>query len=267
MFDASARATRGAVAVRLAVCLAVCLGVSAICVVSRASAGLANEVGAGDEPLVLRGDGATTFAYKPLDVSSPRPAVVYLNGRCGVTTNGCPHFRAGVEPFGWLVCPPANVRCPGGGASWGGAPSERRALVDAAVADVASADRPHRILPGGVDRPGARAPETWKVHGSAAHRRRRRAGRRLAARRGGVARGARGRALRRRRRPHGAAGEEARGRRDGGALRRPRSRRSHLRRGATGGARGGARVARRAIGASPRPRRSALTLVARRLLP
>jgi len=145
MREASARAMRRVVAV--------CLGVSCAAVMASASAGNPREAaatperGVAAEPLRLESSRArsVTFAYRPKGAAAPRPAVVYLNGRCGVTTNGCPHFREGAEPFGWLVCPPANVACPGGGASWGGAPSERRALVDAAVADVA------RAFPGEVD--------------------------------------------------------------------------------------------------------------------
>jgi predicted esterase len=147
MFDASARAMRRVVAV--------CLGVSCVAVISSAGAGnpreaeaaASRETSARAEPLRIPGEGpgAITFAYRPRDASAPRPAVVYLNGRCGVTTNGCPHFREGAEPFGWLVCPPANVACPGGGASWGGSPSDRRDLVANAVSDVA------RAFPGEVD--------------------------------------------------------------------------------------------------------------------
>jgi predicted esterase len=147
MFEASARAVRRVVAV--------CLGVSCAAVMATADAGNPREAetaikesGAKAEPLrIPSAKERVTFAYRPKGASPerPRPAVVYLNGRCGVTTNGCPHFREGAEPFGWLVCPPANVACPGGGASWGGAPSERRALVEGAVADVA------RAYPGEVD--------------------------------------------------------------------------------------------------------------------
>ncbi len=137
MFDASARAMRRAVAV--------CLGASCAAVMASASAGNPHETSAREEPLSVKGESRTTFAFRPTDVSSPRPAVVYLNGRCGKTTNGCPHFREGTEGFGWLVCPPANAACPGGGASWGGTSSDRRAIVDAAVADVA------RAFPGQVD--------------------------------------------------------------------------------------------------------------------
>ncbi len=161
MFDASTRALR-----RVA---AVCVGVSCAAVISSASAGnpreasvavtppmpttatTSGETGADAEPLRISAEGArtVTFAYRPRDASKPRPAAVYLNGRCGVTTNGCPHFREGVTPFGWLVCPPANAKCPGGGASWGGSPTDRRTLVEAAISDVA------RAYPAEVD---ARAP-------------------------------------------------------------------------------------------------------------
>ncbi len=135
MFDVSARATRGAALV--------CLALAAVTLMTSApaQAGNARETAAGEEPLrIPSGDARTTFAFPPKDaLEGARPAAVYLNGRCGVTTNGCRHFREGAASFGWLVCPPANAKCPGGGASWGGTSDERRALVDAAVGDVARA--------------------------------------------------------------------------------------------------------------------------------
>ena len=140
MFDASARAMRRAVAV--------CLGVLVVLVLAlaptQAGAGAGLESTTGNEPLVIRHESRAVFAYPPAATattaaSARRPAVVYLNGLCGVTTNGCPHFHEGVAPFGWLVCPPANAKCPGGGASWSGPPSARRAVIDAAVSDVAQA--------------------------------------------------------------------------------------------------------------------------------
>jgi pimeloyl-ACP methyl ester carboxylesterase len=139
MATTSARVTRGIAAV--------CLGFAVACVLAPASARApevgrshartvadrASESGAREEPLAVA-PGA--FAYAPRDASEPRPAVVYLHGRCGVTTNGCPYFRAGAQPFGWLVCPQANAKCPGAGASWGGSIDERRAIVDGAIAGV-----------------------------------------------------------------------------------------------------------------------------------
>ena len=71
--------------------------------------------------------------------------MVYLHGRCGDATNGCPHFEPGVAGFGWLVCPPATQRCADGGVSWSGSTAQKRAVVDAAIGAVAAS------FPGLVD--------------------------------------------------------------------------------------------------------------------
>jgi predicted esterase len=118
--------------------------VAAMTVLVRAHAGK-TESGAKTDARVVTGEGATAIAYAPLDTSAPKPAVVYLHGVCGRAANGCPYFRPGSEPFGWLVCPQANAPCPGGGASWGGSTDARGAVVDAAVDAVA------RAHPGAVD--------------------------------------------------------------------------------------------------------------------
>ncbi len=96
-------------------------------------------------PLKVRSGAATTYAYAPRDRSAPRPAVVYLHGRCGAAVNGCPHFASGVENFGWLVCPPATERCEGGGLSWSGPTSRTQTEVDRAVSAVEAS------FPGSVD--------------------------------------------------------------------------------------------------------------------
>lgn len=97
-----------------------------------------------ERPETVRRGPTTTFAYAPANVSAPRPAVVYLHGRCGVSTNGCSHFRPGVDPFGWLVCPVGNDPCAGGGASWTGATADKKKVVDDALSALASA-HPDRV--------------------------------------------------------------------------------------------------------------------------
>jgi pimeloyl-ACP methyl ester carboxylesterase len=62
--------------------------------------------------------------------SSSRATYVYLHGVCGVTTHGCAHFTGGA---GWLVCPQAETRCPGGGALWAGSTETKVATIDRAL--------------------------------------------------------------------------------------------------------------------------------------
>lgn len=126
--------------------LGVCLFLAGALGLPRASSG---DTGAAPEapqkPSVVRNGAVKTFAYPPRDTSAPRPAVVYLHGRCGAATNGCPHFEPGVAGFGWLVCPPATQRCADGGVSWSGSTSQKQAIVDAAIGAVAAS------FPGSVD--------------------------------------------------------------------------------------------------------------------
>ena len=77
------------------------------------------------------------LALKPADGAPARPPIVLLHGRCGHVQNACSEFRGAAHPFGWLVCPSANARCAGGGASWAGDAREKQAMVDAAIAAVA----------------------------------------------------------------------------------------------------------------------------------
>ena len=119
--------------------LGLCLLVAGAVGLPRVSAGdTSAAVEAPRKPAVVRNGAVRTFAYPPKDTSLPRPAVVYLHGRCGAATNGCPYFEPGVSGFGWLVCPPAPSRCEGGGASWSGSTSQKQAVVDSAVSAVAA---------------------------------------------------------------------------------------------------------------------------------
>jgi pimeloyl-ACP methyl ester carboxylesterase len=82
-----------------------------------------------ETPELLEGGEQPIYGAAP-STTEPRATFVYLHGMCGVTTNGCGHFRGAP---GWLVCPQANDPCENGGASWRGSTKEKIALVDRAI--------------------------------------------------------------------------------------------------------------------------------------
>lgn len=54
----------------------------------------------------------------PAQRPGPRRVTVLLHGMCGEPRNTCSHFAALVTENEHLICPRANRRCDGGGASW-----------------------------------------------------------------------------------------------------------------------------------------------------
>jgi hypothetical protein len=95
-----------------------------------------------ERPETVRRGATTTYAHALANAST-------LHGRCGVSTNGCSHFRPGVDAFGWLACPVGNDPCAGVGASWTGTTAEKKKVVDDALSALVSVHR---------DRVDARAP-------------------------------------------------------------------------------------------------------------
>jgi pimeloyl-ACP methyl ester carboxylesterase len=100
----------------------VCALLAIVLGASRARAGIPETLERGEQPI---------YGIAPSSTAEARATFVYLHGMCGVTTNGCGHFRGAP---GWLVCPQANDPCSNGGASWRGSTKEKIALVDRALA-------------------------------------------------------------------------------------------------------------------------------------
>jgi len=63
--------------------------------------------------------GVEVLVYPPRDRAAPRPLTVMLHGMCDEPEAECPHFAEVVTRSGWLLCPRAETRCPGGGSIWG----------------------------------------------------------------------------------------------------------------------------------------------------
>jgi hypothetical protein len=53
--------------------------------------------------------GAWGVAYAPVDVTAPRPALVFLHGMWAGPEDACPLLRDAVARFGFLVCPRGNT--------------------------------------------------------------------------------------------------------------------------------------------------------------
>jgi len=130
------RARRGMALVCLALAGAAASGGGADAAAAEASDGYEPKAPPSMPLAWTRGD-VRGLALRPNDAPAARPPIVLLHGRCGHVQNACSEFRDAAHPFGWLVCPSANARCPGGGASWSGDTREKQAMVDAAIAEVA----------------------------------------------------------------------------------------------------------------------------------
>jgi predicted esterase len=73
----------------------------------------------------------------PATTPGPHRVTVVLHGMCGEPLNTCSHFAGEVTESEHLVCPRANQRCEGGGASWSSSGFEQqieRAVVRAEAA-------------------------------------------------------------------------------------------------------------------------------------
>jgi predicted esterase len=69
--------------------------------------------------LELRGeDGELDVVIYPAKRPGARPVTVVLHGMCGEPRRTCAHFAEQITEREHLVCPRANRRCDGGGASW-----------------------------------------------------------------------------------------------------------------------------------------------------
>jgi predicted esterase len=96
---------------------------------------------------LLRGHGEWGVAYPPLDLTSPRPAIVYMHGMWASPEDSCGIFERAATPFGFLVCPRGNAPLDDG-RMWSGNYASVAPQVHAAL-DAASA-----LAPGKLDRSG-----------------------------------------------------------------------------------------------------------------
>jgi len=85
----------------------------------------------------LRLRSGTVLAFAPENRGGKQPVFVYLHGIAGGPGRGCAEFSRSVSPYGWLVCPQGNVR-EGAVYSWGGSLPEQWAVVQGALASVAT---------------------------------------------------------------------------------------------------------------------------------
>ncbi len=96
---------------------------------------------------LVRGHGEWGVAYPPLDLTSPRPPIVFLHGMWASPEDSCGVFERASRPFGFLVCPRGNAPL-GEGRMWSGNYASVAPQVHAAL-DAASA-----LAPGKLDRSG-----------------------------------------------------------------------------------------------------------------
>jgi hypothetical protein len=94
----------------------------------------------GAEPPVL--------VYPPVDGTKPAPLVVLLHGMCGHPENECPWFAGAPTSSRYLVCPRADLSCPGTGAIWSGGAGQTgapgRFAKDPALPSLRRSPRPER---------------------------------------------------------------------------------------------------------------------------
>lgn len=94
-----------------------------------------------------RAQGSWGVAYAPADVTSPRPAIVYLHGMWASPEDSCPLFARAVAPFGFLVCPRGNAPF-GDGRMWAGTSADAERQIGAALAAAEA------LSPGKLDHSG-----------------------------------------------------------------------------------------------------------------
>ena len=95
----------------------------------------------------LRGHGSWGVAFPSSDVTTPRPAIVYLHGMWASPEDSCGAFEHAATPFGFLVCPRGNAPL-GDGKMWSGTYASVAPSLHAAI-DAAAA-----LVPGKLDRSG-----------------------------------------------------------------------------------------------------------------
>jgi pimeloyl-ACP methyl ester carboxylesterase len=91
--------------------------------------------------------GTWGVAYAPLDVSAPRPAIVFLHGMWSSPEDACPSFETAATRFGFLVCPRGNAAL-GDGKMWSGSYADAVRTIHPAI------DAAGGLAPGKLDRAG-----------------------------------------------------------------------------------------------------------------
>jgi predicted esterase len=95
-----------------------------------------------DEP-----GGPPMLVYPPATSNhSPTPLLVVLHGMCGHPENECPWFAGAATRDRFVVCPTADLACPGGGHIWSGSSRIRNDLV-AGFRERVECAFPERISP------------------------------------------------------------------------------------------------------------------------
>jgi predicted esterase len=89
--------------------------------------------------------GAWGVAYAPVDVTAPRPALVFLHGMWAGPEDACPLLREAAARFGFLVCPRGNTPFDAG-VMWSGTGADAAGPVRAAL------DEAGRMPQGKLDR-------------------------------------------------------------------------------------------------------------------
>ncbi|MCL2448338.1 MAG: hypothetical protein FWD17_05275 [Polyangiaceae bacterium] len=91
-------------------------------------------------------------AYRPLDTTVPRPAIVFLHGMWASPEDSCNVFARAATPFGFLVCPRGNAPLEGPeGTHW---KMWKGTYVDAERQITAALDAAQALAPGKLDRAG-----------------------------------------------------------------------------------------------------------------
>jgi predicted esterase len=93
----------------------------------------------------LHAQGAWGVAYAPMDVTSARPAIVFLHGMWASPEDSCGVFERGATRFGFLVCPRGNAPL-GDGRMWAGTAADAERQMRAALAAAEA------MAPGKMDR-------------------------------------------------------------------------------------------------------------------
>ncbi len=95
-----------------------------------------------------RAQGPWGVAYPPVDVGTPKPAIVFLHGMWAGPEEQCGIFERAATPFGFLVCPRGNAPF-GDGRMWSGTYADAERPIRAALAAAEA------LAPGRLDRSGA----------------------------------------------------------------------------------------------------------------
>jgi predicted esterase len=92
--------------------------------------------------------GAWGVAYRPVDVTAPRPAIVFLHGMWASPEDSCEPFARAATAFGFLVCPRGNAPLGDGtdGKMWRGTHLDAERQIESALAGAEA------LAPGKLDR-------------------------------------------------------------------------------------------------------------------